>query len=410
MGKFDLNDPADFARATNSFGASILQTFTGRGNSAWNIDEGAYESGTNLVEVVKFHIFSENASYQAALSQVSDSGGRRKAKFLFPYIDGQLTEDMGRMPETFSLDIVLHGNHYYNAFVSLMRLLNQPVPGTLVHPVRGRIRCAMESYDILHQDSQRKAVAIKLTMTEHSIDALALTERVDTSVASKLSDLVNAFKKIEDAINAVQGATFLVTSVINQITQNLEAYQTSFSTISGNMNATFNGSGNIPALLPVQSGGLQDGSGNIITNATTIAASPNDPLAGIVATFLDPNLQTAIAVEQIERDIIASRAQVEASIEELMASGNGVGALEFFDNIIDLRETANSMQAAFEAGKQSSQLKIIKYVTPRDMSVREVAFDNGLTPDDGIEIALLNTEMESLNFIPKGTMLRIAVT
>ncbi len=47
MGKFNLNNAADFARATNSFGGSILQQFSGRGASAWILEEGAYRSGVN---------------------------------------------------------------------------------------------------------------------------------------------------------------------------------------------------------------------------------------------------------------------------------------------------------------------------------------------------------------------------
>ncbi len=410
MPNFDLNKQADFARATNSFGAGILQTFTGRGDSAWAIEEGSYQSGLDPSKIVLFHVFRTAVPYNAALSRISDSGGRRKAKFQFPYIDGQLTEDMGRTPETFDCDIVIHGDNYLNAFTDLMQILNEPVPGTLIHPIRGKIRCAMETYEVVHSDSQRKAVGLRLTFTEHSIDALVLKKRQDKSAPSLLSKLSSAFAKIESAINAVQGVNFLVQSVKNQIVQSLSDYQNSYAAISGNMNATFNASGNIPALLPVQSGGLQDSSGNIITNAVTLAVSPNDPSQNIPSELLDPQLQTVLAVEQIQKDIQTLRASLGSIIETLSASAEGVGSLEFFDNIIDLRTTANDMQAAFEAGKQSSQVQLIKYVTPRVMSIREVAFENSISPNDGLQIALLNPELESLNYIPQNTELKVAIT
>lgn len=410
MGKFDLNNPIDFARATNSFGGSILQLFTGRGQSAWILEEGAYQSGKDPAKKVVFHVFRTALPYGGALENISDSGGRRKAKFVFPYLDGQLTEDMGRKAETFSFSIILHGGEYLNAFNDLLSILNEPTPGTLIHPVRGKITCAMEDYEILHEERSRKAVAIRLTMIEHSTGGLALGARQNKSAPSKLAKLTDAFKKIESAINQVQGAVFLIQSVKNTVVQNLQAVQDAFGKLSGNMNATFNAGGNIPALLPVQTGGLQDSQGGIISNSTSIALSPADPFVNLPASLVNTQLQTALAIEQLSKDVLAVRAQISTQIGELETSGNGLGALEFFDNIIDLRTTANDLQDAFEAGKQSSQVRIIKYITPLVMSVREVCFANGLSPDDGIQVAFLNPELDSLNQIAKGTQLRVAIS
>jgi hypothetical protein len=409
MGKFDLNNAADFARATNSFGAGILQTFTGRGNSAWTIEESSYQSGVNPNNEVIFHVFRSSQDYGGAVSQITDGGGRRKAKFEFPYVDGQLLEDMGRRAETFSIEIVLHGNNYLTAFNNLMRILNEPTPGTLIHPIRGPITCGMDTYEVIHQETQRKAVAIRLNMTEHSLEAIQLLDD-GKSAPSRLSQLTNAFKKIENAINAVQGAVFLVQSVKNQIVQGLQDYQNAFAKVAGNMNATFNPGGHIPALLPVQNGGLQSATGAIVSNSTTIAVSPADPLQNTPANLLSTALQTALAISQIEKDVGKTRDAVKASISDMADSGDGVGSLEFHDNIVSLRETANDLQAAFEAGKKSSQVRVIKYTTPRVMSIREVGFSNGITPNDSSQIALLNPELESINFIPKGTVLMVGIT
>lgn len=410
MGKFDLNNAADFARATNSFGSSILQLFTGRGESAWVLEEGAYQSGVNPAKKVIFHVFRSALDYDGAVDQISDKGGRRKAKFVFPFLDGQLTEDLGRKPETFEVNILLHGGNYMNAFNELMTILNEPAPGTLIHPVRGKIICAMEEYDILHEEKSRKAVAIRLTLIEHNLGAMALQTRKDTSAPSKLSKLTETFKRIETAINNVQGVVFLSQSTKNLITQNLQAFQEAFGQLTGNMNATFNSGGNIPALLPTQLGGLQDGSGNIVANGVTIARSPADPFVNLPSNLTSQNLQTALAIEQLAKDVDERRSDIADLVEELSDAGNGQGSLEFFDDIIGLRQTANELQEAYEAGKQSSQVRIVRYVTPRAMSIREIAFINGLRPDDGIEIALLNPELESLNLVPKDTELKVALS
>lgn len=410
MGKFNLNNSLDFARATNSFGSSILSLFTGRGPSAWVIDEGAYQSGVNPANQVVFHVFRSALDYNGAVDQITDQGGRRKAKFAFPYLDGQLTEDMGRTAENFDINIMLHGGNYLNAFARLLAILNEPIPGTLTHPVRGPIRCGMESYQILHEEKSRKAIAIRLTLTEHNLGALQIRTREDKSAPSKLAKLTAFFNKVEATINKVQGVVFLAQSVKNQIEEGLEALKQSFASISGNMNATFNPGGNIPGLLPTQLGGIQDASGNIVSSGTTIIDSPNDPFVNLPAELTNTNLQTALAVEQLQKSVVAVRAQIATNINTLLDAGNGQGALEFFDDIIDLRESANDLQAAFDAGKQSSQVRIVKYTTPRVMSVREVAFDIGLSPDDGIQIALLNPEIDSLNLIAKDTELKVAVS
>lgn len=413
MGKFNLNNAADFARATNSFGGSILQQFSGRGASAWILEEGAYKSGVNPDNEIIFHVFRTAQDYNGAVDRISDSGGRRKAKFEFPYMDGQLTEDIGRKAETFDVNIILHGGNYLAAFNRLFEILNEPVPGNLVHPVRGEIRCAYESHEIIHEEKSRKAVAIRLVFIEHNIDAFKLATlplQNNKSAKSKISKLADAFQKIENTISKVQGVVFLVQSLKNTIKSRLADFNTAYGKLTGNMNATFNPGGNIPGLKPVTQGGLLDADGNVVAASTTIVASPFDPFANLPVSLTTTSLQTALAIEQLAKDVTANRQEIAGIITDLETAGDGQGSHEFFDNIIDFRGIANDLQDAYEAGKQSSQAQVIKYTTPRIMSVREVAFANGLTPDDGIQIAYLNPELDSLNKIAKGTMLRIALS
>jgi hypothetical protein len=416
MGKFDLNNPVDFARATSSFGANVIGAVVGAAPQDWLIEEGKYTSGipgpfNSAPQEMIFHVFTSAKDYGGAVNQISDTGGRRKAKFEFPFLDGQLTNDMGREAENFTIEILLHGNNYLAAFKALLNILNEPTPGLLTHPVRGPIRCGMEHYELIHQESQRKAVAIRLTMTEHSLEALlAINGKNPTkSAPTLLSKLTAAFVKFENAINTVQGQIFLAQSVKLQITQGLQTLTNSFSKVVGNMNATFNPGGNIPALLPTQGGGLQSSSGAIVTNSVTNVISPTDPFGAAPPDLLITALQVALAVDHIEKDIEAVRFQISQSILALETAGNNQGALAFYSNIIDLRQTANDLQDAFEAGKQSSQVRIVDYTTPQDMSIREVAFANGILPDDSNAISFLNPDLDSFNFIPKGTVVKVAI-
>jgi len=408
MPNLDLSNAADFAKLTVGGAAGLLSLFTGRGSTAWDIQEGAYYHNPN--SRVLFHVFQSAVDYNAAVDQITDSGGRRNAKFLFPYKDGQLTEDLGKTPESFDINILLFGNRYMAAFNLLMQELNDPEPGILEHPIRGFITCKMESYTILHSSETRKAMAIRLNMVEHSFNGFLSYGTPPTTAPSALQKLADAFKKIDNAITRVEATLLAVRTVKNFIKQLLGEYKNRFASTGNNMNRTFNPGGQIPALLPVQDGGIQGANGEVIDTGITAAVSPNDTLASLPIEFTDTALGQALATEQIFKDIETNRSQLTAIIAQLESLAGGQGALEFYDVILDLRETAIDMQDAFEKCKQSSQIKLIDYVVPRVMTVREIAFANGVAVDDASQILLLNEEFQSANYFSKGDRVRLAVT
>jgi hypothetical protein len=405
----DLNSPLDFARATSGIGG-ILQQFTGQGEGAWVINEGSYTGGSDKGSTVLFHVFASATNYQAALAQIADTGGRRKVKFKFPYNDGQTTDDLGRTPQTFNLDIILHGDNYLEAFKNLFTELNDPVPGTLVHPVLGRLTCGMESYEVTHSNDKRKAVSIRLTMIEHNFSVADIQIKVNPTVQSALSKLLDAFKKIDNAVTAVEATLLAARSLKNQLKNLINDYKSIFARNASSLNTTFNaaGAGQFPSLLPTTEGGVQQSNGTVSTDIALTSASPNDPFQNVPVSSLTNQTSQALAAEQIAKDIQAGRDQLTNIIRQMSDLGSGQGSLEFFDEILGLRETANDMQDAFEKGKQSSQFKIISYMTPRLMSVREVAFDIGIPLNRVDEISILNPQLESANYIPKGTKLRVA--
>jgi hypothetical protein len=275
--------------------------------------------------------------------------------------------------------------------------------------VRGKIICTLEDYDILHEEKSRNAIAIKLILIESTLNAKIFQSRKNTSAPSKLSGLASTFTNISNGIAQVQGAIGFAQTLKNTIIQGYQAIQTAYAAVAATMNATFNPGGNIPALLPTQVGGLQDSNGNIVTTSTSTALSPADPYSNLPANLVNTPLQQAIAIGQIQTAVAAVRTQIAAQISAIEAMNNGQGALTFFDEIINLRQAANDIQAAFQAGQQSSQVKLIQYTTPRLMSIREVAFANGLSADDGIQVAYLNPQLDSLNYIPANTALTVAV-
>ena len=123
MKPIDLGTASGFALATQGAASSVM-SLLGYDPSMWDIAEASYEG-------VVFHVFAvkDGVDYNAALSRISDAGGRRKAKFMFPYQDGQIMDDLGRLPETFSIEALIFGPNYKAALDKLMKKLQQPQPG-----------------------------------------------------------------------------------------------------------------------------------------------------------------------------------------------------------------------------------------------------------------------------------------
>jgi len=141
-----------------------------------------------------------------------------------------------------------------------------------------------------------------------------------------------------------------------------------------------------------------------------VASSPNNAFSGtgsVNASQGSSQLTAALASQQAVDMVSALRTTLESSIEQIEASENGQGALIYFDQILLLKQSANSMQSVLELGLQTSSNTVITYKTPRDMSVREVCFANGLTPDNSYDIEVLNPDLLSLNLIPMGTIVQV---
>lgn len=402
MSRFNFQDPLDFTRLTSgSLGALVLD-FAGRDPSEWVLLEGSYNG-------ILFHVFQSKTSYQAALPRMNDTTGRRKVKYSFPYRDGQTTDDLGRKPQGFEVEVLIHGKRYQEGLFALLAEFNKPTPGVLVHPIRGRIQAVVEDVSISHSSEQRQACMMKITFSEHnfSIGELGLEQKDTTK--SALSKALAAFQKIQAIVTNVEGAINFTRTIKNRIKQSLEEYSFRFGTTMTNMNATFNqgSSTDIPSLLPVNQGGTFNSDGTVTSELFVTSRSVSDPFNSVPVDQLTPETATALAVDEITKQVSALREEAAALINDIQDSG---GALELYDDIIQIRQTVVLMQDVLEVGVKSSNAQVLDYLTPRDMSIREVAFANGISVEEVQQIDLLNPSLESVNFIAKGTRMRIPLS
>jgi hypothetical protein len=85
------------------------------------------------------------------------------------------------------------------------------------------------------------------------------------------------------------------------------------------------------------------------------------------------------------------------------------GALYFSEDIKMLRDSVLEIRKTYDLGLQANSARLIRYTVPRLMSIREVAFELGIDFSRLNDIDALNLELDSLNYIPAGTVLTVVV-
>lgn len=396
----DLNKAKDFATLTLSNASGFLNQLTGLNNEQWDIQESAY--GHPPGEMVIFHVFKTAADYNGAVSQVQDTIKRRVVPFKFPYVDGQTTDDLGRDGETFDFDILLFGPGYYAAYLKLITEFNKPAPGTLIHPVRGPVTAKFVGATVSHRSEARQAVALRVSFIEHNFEVSFSAAKDSTK--SVLAKAVAFLGAIANIINKIDSNLNVLSNVRNAIKAAVSQYHDDYQNTLVAMNTTFNsGSSNdIPGLLP--------NNGSPVSSFPIVEA-PNDPFSGLTPAQVQSAQSPALASLQAVDRVSALRKSLN-SVIDLMAAAPAdgspdQGALIFYDDILSLKQSSVAMQRVLELGLQSSQATIKRYQTPRLMSVREVCFDNGLSPDRSYDLEVLNPDLLSMNYLPRGTVLQV---
>lgn len=413
----DLNTQSGFNALTGGVGAAstLLTSLTGAIASKWDIRESAYGHDGKFI---LFHVFGvatkdgdgSSINFNAAVDNVQDTSGRRKVPLVFPYQDGQSTDDLGREGEIYDFNILISGPNYKAQYKKLLAEFNKPTPGTLVHPIRGQLTVVAQSWIVTHQSSQKQAVAMRVRFMEHSFSVQYSTSKIPANVPSALTTAIGFVAAISKVITAVQSAEFILANTKNLVSALLNGYLSGFTSSLNGLNQTFNNSGPvsgtggslIPGLSPTVAG--QDPTVFSVVNSPTNAFSGTQ---STVATQGSQQLTAALASQQAIDNVSALRTSLQGSIVKIENSEDGQGALIFYDEILLLKQSAVALQEVLELGLQTSKNSIVTYKTPRDMSVREVCFSNGLTPDDSYDIEVLNPQLLSLNLIPKGTIVQV---
>lgn len=403
MSNLNLGTASGFAKATLSSAqngisgaSSVLNQIAGLNNEKWDIEESAY--GHDPKKLVVFHVFKSVLDYNGAVDQVEDTISRRVVPFKFPYKDGQTTEDLGREGETIDFNILIFGQNYYQAYTTLLKEFNNPAPATLLHPVRGPMTVKFHEARVVHKSSERQAVAIHAKFVEHTFD-VSFKSSVPTT-KSLLAKAVGFISSINGVLTAVQSNLAAFSVIQKSLSTSVSGYQSTYTQALVALNTTFNSgsSTDLPSLLPTNQG-----------NSTSFptAVAPNDPFAGTKSQDISALQSPVLSASQARDQVSSVRATLSQLISDMEAAANGQGALIFYDQILTLRESGIALQQALELGIQTSNASVKNFTTPSVMSVREVCFENGITPDRSQELITLNPSLLSANLIPVGTILLV---
>lgn len=143
------------------------------------------------------------ASFRGVPFEVEASGitvGRRTVVHEYPQRDRPYVEDMGRATRNITLQCFVVGGDYLEQAQALMHELEEPGPGTLVHPWLGEMEVTITSVSELQFDQGLGVASVTITATEagdlefpavtadEDTDALEAADAVEKSAVDKFCE------------------------------------------------------------------------------------------------------------------------------------------------------------------------------------------------------------------------------
>jgi hypothetical protein len=170
-----------------------LNVFGAPSQGEWNLSKGVYTTKKTGRAVTFFYENSkgEDPLQKTAIDQISDKGGRRLAKYEYPYSNGQGLADLGRKAESMTFNIKFHGLNYQQKFKEFLDVVtNNNEQGTLLHPIRGPLTVRFEEYEFVHRYDEWNSITIKAVFQEDNTDQILSTNLPLTSQDSALRSAV----------------------------------------------------------------------------------------------------------------------------------------------------------------------------------------------------------------------------
>lgn len=179
------------------------------------------------------------ASFRGVPFHVLTTGGqlgRRTVVHEYPKRDLPYAEDLGRKARDFTLEAIIIGDDYMAGRDRLIDALEKSGPGELVHPYRGRLSVAVMTAQLSESTDKGGLAQFNITFIE-SGENLQPDTKADTRnqlVTAADSAQFEIESEFSDAFS-IDGASFLMDSALNTVSEALADIQSAANTLLGNL-------------------------------------------------------------------------------------------------------------------------------------------------------------------------------
>lgn len=397
-------------------------------NDVWSLQRGTFTNSDTKQTVVFFIVPGMSALpssqdplspldplQRTAIDQISDGGGRRLAVYEYPYQDGQSVDDLGRKGEKFTFQIKFFGPNYQVTFKKFLAVVcNAAGQGVLSHPVRGNITCRFQEYEFVHRHDEWNAVTIKATWIEDNKGQIQQSNlnpaSQNTALRSALQTLVSLEAGVSAGISTVSALLLLPHAIQNAMQLRLNSLTGQVSRLLGQLASTFGTDAQTQALFAA----ANTSTGNVSTlNSGTTGSGQLPPVyqVGFSATDqtnINNQLAQFVSSNQVtsQQAVFAANA-ARSTITLAIAEIQGFTGNQGFDIVMLYRQMANQIQFVTQSCIAAAQPQVVVFKVESVMSLRMVAFLNGLSVDAQSQIISLNPYLASVNYVLPGTMLLV---
>lgn len=161
--------------------------------------------------------------------------GRRTVLHEYPKRDVPYAEDLGRKAREFTLDALVLGEDYMAKRDRLVEALEQPGPGELVHPYRGRLRVSVLSARLSESTEQGGLARFSLTFVEAGENAHPTAKTDTASVVDAAAEAAQdlAIADFADLFSIV-GASFLAADALATLLSAMTGIRSAANGLLGN--------------------------------------------------------------------------------------------------------------------------------------------------------------------------------
>lgn len=152
------------------------------------------------------------------------SAGRRVVTHQYPQRDEPFTEDLGRAARVFSLSAFVLGDDCIEQAQALRDAIEQPGPGTLVHPEFGELQVIAQPGGSMSFDQARRRVRFSLSFVEAGLNAFPESGQATQSASREAADglMESAINDFAETINLDGVEDFVKTALEGDLLDSLE--------------------------------------------------------------------------------------------------------------------------------------------------------------------------------------------